>query len=70
MQTQIDGVVRYHRPHDGCIVNKIRVEGTGESMIRIYKCLTHNRETCHCGMEWGHHRAIQQIMIDGGYENK
>lgn len=62
---KVNGVIRLHRLQNGCILVLDRVENDKKpNMIKIYKCLVHNRETCKCGIEFKHHRRIYK-----NYEN-
>ena len=44
----------YHGPkRSECLLVRFRKEKTyDDHFIDIYKCLTHDKETCRCGMEW------------------
>lgn len=48
----------YHGPNRAdCLLVKFRREKTyDDHYLDIYKCLTHDKETCRCGMEWAYYQ--------------
>jgi hypothetical protein len=44
----------YHRKE--CLLVKSRIDMTSDvHYLEYWICLTHNKETCRCGWEFGHH---------------
>lgn len=62
---KVDGVIRNHRPQDGCILKFSRLENTGDiEYLTVYECLRCHRETCRCGIEFTYHWEIYQKIQD------
>lgn len=59
-----------HRKQDGCEVIFLKKEAyVGNGIVDIYICSTHNKEVCHCGVEWGRHEEYYNtINEEEGHE--
>ena len=57
---------RYHgEKSNGCVLVKARREEVYRGhYIDIYVCLTHNKECCRCGWEWGFHNGEDSSKLE------
>ena len=51
-----------HTPQDGCTILFKRKGGQVPYLVDIHECVEHKMEVCHCGIEWGFHILVHDII--------